>query len=194
MNRVTGGMENFPRYLTGQFLLALPGIGDTRFDKAVIALCSHNEEGALGIGIGQLLQRLRLHDVMHELEIEIGDAPNVPVHYGGPVEPGRGCVLHSMDWGGEGTVQVSNKWAFTATLDILRAIAAGKGPTRWIVAMGYAGWSAGQLDAEMTRHGWHVVDGDQVILFDTDVSERWRRAYESAGIDPSHLVGVSGLA
>jgi putative transcriptional regulator len=189
-----GFMTDPSRFLSGQLLLALPGIGDQRFDRAVIALCSHNEDGALGIGIGRLLPRLKLHDVMKELDIDPGAAPNVAVHQGGPVEPGRGFVLHSLDWGGEGSVQVMDKWALTSTLGILRAIAAGKGPARWLVAMGYAGWSAGQLENEMTRHGWHYVDGKQEIIFATDVSDRWQNAYRSVGIDPALLVGVSGSA
>jgi putative transcriptional regulator len=187
-------MLQAPRFLSGQLLLALPGIGDARFDRAVIAICSHNEDGALGIGIGRLLPRLRLHDVMKELALDAGVAPNVPVHVGGPVEPGRGFVLHSLDWGGDGTAQVSNQWALTSTLDVLRALAKGKGPTRWLVAMGYAGWSAGQLDNELTRHGWHFVNGQPDLIFETDVTDRWQRAYRSVGIDPAQLVGVSGSA
>ncbi len=183
-----------PRFLTGQLLLALPGIGDPRFEKAVIAMCKHDEEGAMGIGIGRILPRIRLHDVLKQVDIKPGDAPNVAVHSGGPVEQQRGFVVHSLDWSGEGSLQVSDRWGLSATLDILRALAAGKGPSKWLVALGYAGWSEGQLDGEMTRHGWHSVAGTDALLFDEDVSARWTAAWQSGGIDPRFLATQSGSA
>jgi putative transcriptional regulator len=187
-------MDQHPPFLSGQLLLALPGIGDPRFERAVIAICSHDEEGALGIGIGRVLPRLRLHQILKQLDIEPGLAPDVAVHQGGPVEPQRGFVIHSLDWGGAETVQVSNLWALTSTLDILKAIAAGRGPKQWLVAMGYAGWSAGQLDEELTRHGWHMVPGSDALIYDTQVADRWTAAFRSCGIDPALLSGISGSA
>ena len=112
-----------PKFLSGQFLLAMPGIGDPRFEKAVMAMCVHDEDGALGIGLGRIIPRITFHDLLKQLEIEPGVAPDVPIHLGGPVEPQRGFIIHSLDWGGEGSVQVSDRWVLTATLDILRAIA-----------------------------------------------------------------------
>src|SRR5690606_22800696 len=117
-----------PAYLTGQLLLAMPGIGDPRFERAVIAICAHDENGALGVGIGRTVPGLGLHQLLEQLELNPGAAPDAPVHIGGPVEPQRGFVLHAPDWGGEDTIHVAGRWALTGTLDVLRAIAEGKGP------------------------------------------------------------------
>jgi putative transcriptional regulator len=181
-------------FLTGQFLLAMPGIGDPRFARAVIAMCSHDESGALGVGVGAHLPGVGLHALLRQLDIEPGVAPDVPVHAGGPVEPSRGFVIHSADWGGEGSVDVAGRWVLTATLDVLRAIAAGSGPTRWLVALGYAGWGAGQLDGEMTRNGWIGVEGGTDLLYDAPVATRWTEAYAQAGIDVRLLSAEAGHA
>ena len=149
------------RYLVGQFLLAMPGIGDPRFDRAVIAMCVHDEMGALGIGLGRLVPRITFHTLLKQLDIEPGVAPDVPIHLGGPVEPQRGFIVHSLDWGGEDSIDVAGRWALTATLDILRAIAEGRGPTRWVSALGYAGWGDGQLEQEMTGRQCHLLVADQ---------------------------------
>jgi putative transcriptional regulator len=181
-------------FLTGQFLLAMPGISDPRFAQAVIAVCAHDEKGAMGVGIGATIAGLGLHDVLKQVEIEPGDAPNAPIHFGGPMETRRGFVLHSRDWGGTDTIDVAGKWSLSGTLDALRAIASGKGPSRWLVALGYAGWAAGQLDNEMTRHGWLNVDEGDGMLFDTDAANRWARGFGAAGIDPRLLGSESGHA
>lgn len=178
-------------YLTGQILLALPGIGDPRFERAVIAMCAHDAQGALGIGIGATIDGLRLHELLAQFEIDPGDAPDVPVHFGGPVEPRRGFVLHSTDWGGQDTIDVAGRWALSGTIDVLRAIAEGRGPERWLVALGYAGWGEGQLDDEMTRHGWFNVPGEPALIYDIDAARRWERAFAGAGIDP-RLLGLGG--
>lgn len=183
-----------PPFLSGQLLLALPGIGDPRFDRAVIALCAHDERGALGIGIGRLAPRLGFHALLEQFDIAPGDCPDAPVHIGGPVEPQRGFVLHSLDWGGQDTIQVDGRFALTNTIDVLRAIAEGKGPSRWLAALGYAGWSDGQLDAEMTRHGWFTTEATEALIFDTPVEDRWAAAYRSAGVDPRLLAPTAGLA
>ena len=187
-------MTESPLFYSGQLLLALPGMGDPRFERAVIAMCAHDEEGALGIGIGATLPNIGLHTLLTQLEIDVGEAPDVPVHVGGPVEPQRGFILHSLDWGGEDSVQVGDKWALTGTLDILRAIAEGRGPSRWLSALGYAGWSPGQLDAEMTRHGWFTAEGDTEILFETEAADRWAASYRKAGVDPALLAHDAGHA
>ena len=150
-------------YLTGQLLLALPGIGDPRFERAAIAMCAHDDEGALGIGIGATVQGIGLHGLLGQFEIEPGEAPDAPLHFGGPVEPRRGFVLHSADWGGQDTIDVAGRWGLTSTVDALKAIAEGKGPERWLVALGYAGWGAGQLESELTRHGWFNVPADEAL-------------------------------
>jgi putative transcriptional regulator len=187
-------MMDSTTYLTGQFLLAMPGIGDPRFERAIIAMCAHDAEGALGIGIGDTLPGIGLHAVLGQLDIDPGVAPDAPVHIGGPVEPQRGFVVHSQDWGGQDTVSVASRWALSGTTDVLRAIAAGTGPSRWIVALGYAGWGAGQLDAEMSRHGWFSTPGDLAILYDTQAERRWEQAFGGAGIDSRLLVSGTGNA
>ena len=183
-----------PRFLVGQLLLAMPGIGDPRFEHAVIAMCVHDENGALGIGIGDVLEGIRLHELLGQLGIDPGVAPDVAVHYGGPVEPARGFVVHSLDWAGEGTMQAADKWALTSTLDVLKAIANGQGPSRWLVALGYAGWGEGQLDDEMLRHGWHVAQANEDLIYLGQADTRWARAFRASGIDPRLLSNASGHA
>ncbi len=181
-------------FLTGQFLLAMPGMGDPRFSRAVIAMCAHDTEGALGIGLGATIGGLSPHTLLEQFEIEPGVAPDAPVHFGGPVEMRRGFVVHSLDWSGQDTVDVAGRWALSGTVDVLRAIADGTGPGRWVVALGYSGWSAGQLEEELSTPGWFMIDGETELLWDTDVADRWASAYETAGVDPRLLVAGSGTA
>lgn len=181
-------------FLSGRILLAMPGIGDPRFNRAAIAMCVHDENGALGIGIGAVLTGLTLHQLLEQLSIEPGTAPDVPVLAGGPVEPQRGFVLHSRDWGGQDTVDVAGRWSLSGTLDVLKAIAAGKGPSRWVIALGYAGWGAGQLEDELTRHGWFDVEATDVLLFETPAESRWSQSFNAGGIDPALLASVPGRA
>lgn len=183
-----------PRFLTGQLLLAMPGIGDPRFERAVIAMCMHDENGALGIGLGRIIPRLSFHKLLKQLDIPTGSAPDVPIHLGGPCEPQRGFIVHSLDWGGEGSVQVADRWTLTATLDILRAIAEGRGPSRWIAALGYAGWGEGQLEEEICGNGWFATPGNETLLYDCDVSSRWSNAFGEAGIDTRLLTADYGTA
>jgi putative transcriptional regulator len=180
--------------LAGQFLLALPGIGDARFEQAVIALCLHQPDGAMGIGIGRIVPKLGLHDLLKQLDIPPGEAPDAPVHFGGPVEPQRGFVLHTPDWRGEDTVVIDDQLALTTTLDVLRAITTGSGPDRWLVALGYAGWGEGQLDDEMRRHGWLTVPWTDELMFEGTSADRWSRALRAAGIDGRLLASTSGTA
>jgi putative transcriptional regulator len=183
-----------PPFLSGQLLLAMPGIGDPRFEKAVIAMCVHDENGALGIGLGRIVPRISFHDLLGQLDIAPGVAPDVPIHAGGPVQPQRGFLLHSTDWGGEESIQVGDRWTLTATLDILRAIAEGRGPTRWIAALGYAGWQSGQLEEELRGNGWFVTPGSDDLLYDCDVDNRWSAAFRSAGVDTRMLTADFGTA
>jgi putative transcriptional regulator len=187
-----------PRYLSGKLLLAMPGMADPRFERAVIAMCVHDENGAIGIGIGHKRAGINFRELLKQLDIDPANAPECAVHHGGPVEPGRGFVLHSTDWGGQDTLQVNGSqgeiFAMTGTIDVLRAIAEGRGPTRWMVALGYAGWGEGQLDEEMTRHGWFAAEGLANILFDTPTDERWAAAFKAEGIDPRLLTSETGAA
>jgi putative transcriptional regulator len=157
-------------------------------------MCVHDDEGALGIGLGHVIPRLGFHDLLEQLDIDPGVAPNAPIHLGGPLEPQRGFVLHSHDWGGNESVDVAGRWTMSPTIDVLKAIAEGKGPTRWVAALGYAGWTAGQLEGELTRHGWFVAEGDDALLFDVEAEHRWASAYQGAGIDPRLLTADYGTA
>ena len=183
-----------PPFLTGQFLLATPGMTDPRLARSVIAICAHDENGAVGVGIGVAYDGVRLHDLLEQFGIEPGESDNAAVHIGGPVEPRRGFVLHGPDWSGQDTINVAGRWCLSGTVDVLRAIAGGTGPSRWLVALGYAGWGAGQLDGELTRPGWLNVRGDEALLWDTPVETRWDRGFAGAGIDPRFLVGSTGRA
>lgn len=181
-------------FLSGQFLLAMPGMRDPRFARAVIAMCSHDAGGAIGIGVGATIDGLGFHDLLDQFDIARGEAPDAPVHFGGPVEPQRGFVLHSRDWAGQGTTDVAGLWALSSTVDVLRAIAEGRGPSRWVVSLGYAGWDAGQLEGELAQPGWFNVAGDAGLLFETEAAERWTAAFARAGVDPRLLSAQAGTA
>ena len=183
-----------PPFLSGKFLLAMPGMADPRFERAVIALAVHDENGAVGIGIGHVRAGMRFRQLLRQLDIDPGDAPDCAVHHGGPVEPGRGFVLHSDDWGGQDTIAITGLGAMTGTIDVLKAIAEGRGPSRWLVSLGYAGWGAGQLDQEMPRHGWFAAAGSPALLFDTPADERWSAAFTAEGIDARLLATETGAA
>jgi len=191
------GVES-ARFLSGKLLLAMPGMADPRFERAVIAMCVHDENGAVGVGIGQKRAGLKFRALLKQLDLDPGEAPDSPVHHGGPVEPNRGFILHSTDWGGQDTLQVNGAegviFAMTGTIDVLKAIAEGRGPSRWIASLGYAGWGEGQLDEEMTRHGWFAADASQELLFDTPTDERWAAAFKTAGVDPRLLSSETGAA
>ena len=191
-------MAENPTFLSGKFLLAMPGMADPRFERAVIALCMHDENGAIGVGVGHKRAGISFRGLLKQLDIDPGQAPDCAVHHGGPVEPGRGFVLHSSDWGGQDTLHVNGVagplFGMTGTLDVLKAIAEGRGPSKWIAALGYAGWGEGQLDEEMTRHGWFAAQGQASILFDTPSDERWAAAFKAEGIDPRLLVSETGAA
>ena len=187
-----------PAFLSGKLLLAMPGMADPRFERAVIAMCVHDANGAIGVGIGHKRAGISFRGLLKQLEIDPAQASDCAVHHGGPVEPGRGFVLHSTDWGGQDSLEVAGPngtiFAMTGTIDVLKAIAEGQGPSRWIVALGYAGWGEGQLDEEMTRHGWFAAQGTSDILFDTPTDERWAAAFKAEGIDPRLLASETGAA
>ncbi len=191
-------------YLSGRLLLAMPGMPDPRFAGSAIALCVHDENGALGIGIDTLLEGVTLHALLTDLDIDPGLAPDCGVLMGGPVESSRGFVLHSPEWVSPSdnaaeadhpaSLAVSDQWALSASRDVLVAIAEGRGPAQWLVALGYAGWGPGQLDGEMRHHGWYAAQGRRSILFDNPAHDRWSRAWKAEGIDPALLANVTGRA
>ncbi|MEY2882778.1 MAG: hypothetical protein RL490_502 [Pseudomonadota bacterium] len=184
-----------PPYLSGHLLLSMPGIGDPRFERVVIAMCVHDENGALGIVTNNPVGDLTVRDLMAQLNVDPGVTPiDAMVMAGGPVETTRGFVVHSTDWQGQSSIIVGDNWALTSTVDILRDIAAGRGPRRWLSALGYTGWGAGQLDDEMRRHGWQSAPGDADIIFDVQPLERWATAYGRIGIAVARLSAEHGRA
>lgn len=185
---------DLPPYYAGRLLLAMPGIGDANFAHSVIALCAHDANGALGIDIGTEIDGLTLRELLDTFDIDGSDVPDVPVLRGGPVEPRRGFVLHSLDWGGQEMLQVDGAWGLSGSLDVLRAIAEGRGPSRYLVALGYSGWGPNQLEIEMTRHGWFLGDANSDLLFETPMARRWSAAFAASGVDSALLVSAAGSA
>jgi putative transcriptional regulator len=182
-------------YLTGQLLIAMPQMRDIRFQKAVLYICAHTEEAAMGLVINKVLDSLTMPELMAHLEVPTErPLPADKVHFGGPVETARGFVLHSCDYVDEGTLIVGHGLALTATLDILRAIGRGEGPRRNLLALGYAGWAPGQLDAEIQANGWLSADADAEFVFDPDLEGKWNRALDRLGIDLSMLSSAAGHA
>lgn len=186
-----------PRYLSGQLLLALPGIGDDRFERAVIAMCVHDDNGALGLIISTLHEGVTVRGLMEQLDIDPGVTPeDTPIYAGGPVEPGRGFVLHSPEYSADGTIRVADVWALSMSLQVLKDIAAGQGPKRWLMTLGYAGWGEGQLDGEMRRHGWMCLDagGLDELVYAMPADQRWPSAFAQLGVDVMHLAAAAGSA
>jgi len=182
-------------YLTGQILIAMPGMTDSRFQRSVVYICAHNEEGAMGLVVNKRIDSLSFDDLLQQLGIENpkpGQA--IDVHFGGPVESGRGFVLHSADYEQESTLQVDGRIAMTATLDILRDIAAGHGPRHHLFALGYAGWGPGQLDSELQANGWLTAEASESLVFSDALDSKWDAAIKGLGIDPRHLVNDAGHA
>jgi putative transcriptional regulator len=182
-------------YLSGQLLVAMPGMKDPRFAKTVIYMCAHSADGAMGLVVNRELQSLTFPDMLQQLHIEAPPLDHeIRVHFGGPVESGRGFVLHSADYVRDATLVVDAQIALTATVDILKAIARGGGPHHSLLALGYAGWGAGQLDDELKANGWLHVEADPDLIFDTDLDGKWNRAMAKLGIDPLMLSDTAGHA
>ena len=182
-------------YVTGQLLIAMPGMRDERFAKSVIYMCAHSEEGAMGLVLNQRLDSLKFAELISQLELDEKHlSRDVPVHFGGPVESGRGFVLHTSDYQQDATLEVLNGVALTASVEILRAIAQGKGPQKSLLALGYAGWGPGQLDMEIRANGWLQVPSDSEIIFDIEPDTKWEQAIQRLGIDPRMLSDDVGHA
>jgi putative transcriptional regulator len=182
--------------LTGQMLIAMPGMADPRFDHSVVLLCAHSIDGAMGLIVNKRVPTLSLDDLLEQLEIERGmGSMDVAVYFGGPVESGRGFVLHSTDYpGAQGTMAINARFGMTATKDILVDIACGEGPATALTALGYAGWGPGQLESELKQNAWLTVEGDAAIVFDPDDGGKWARALRKLGIEPSMLSSGGGRA
>lgn len=182
-------------YLTGQLLVAMPQMLDERFSTSVICLCAHTEDGAMGLVVNKLLENVDLPDLLKQLDLEPDlKGLGIRVHFGGPVESGRGFVLHSGDYVQDATMVINDHIALTATTDVLRDIAAGDGPQNSFLALGYAGWGPGQLDAEIQANGWLSLEADNSLVFGGDPKTVWQAALAKMGIDISMLSGDAGHA
>lgn len=182
-------------YLTGRLLIAMPGMRDSRFARSVVYLCAHNAEGAMGLVVNKLLDSVNFEELLQQLGIENQrQGEPISIHFGGPVESGRGFVLHSADYRQDSTLEVDGRIALTATLDVLRDIAQGSGPRQHLFALGYAGWGPGQLDQELQENGWLVADADERLVFDLDQAAKWEGAIARLGIDPARLTFDAGHA
>jgi len=182
--------------LTGKMLIAMPGMGDPRFDRSVVFVCAHSSDGAMGLIVNKPAPSVRMDDLLDQLKIRKGaGSRGVMVHFGGPVEHGRGFVLHSADYRrNSSTLRLDPGFGMTATLDILEDIAQGQGPERRLLALGYAGWGPGQLESEIQKNGWLTCDGDPDIVFDRDNQGKWMAALGSIGVDPLMLSATAGRA
>jgi putative transcriptional regulator len=182
-------------FLTGQLLIAMPAMADPRFSQSVIYLCAHSGDGAMGLVLNRPLVRPTFDDLLRQLEITpTPPARQIRLCAGGPVDNARGFVLHTADWTGEGSLRVDDELALTASLDVLKVIAAGGGPREGLLALGYAGWGPGQLDAEMQQNAWLCAPADETLLFDSDHDTKWRRALAKLRIDPVMLSTAAGHA
>jgi putative transcriptional regulator len=189
--------------LEGQMLIAMPTMSDQRFARSLIYLCAHSEDGAMGIIVNKRSRSLKFPELLVQLDVigendaislptRVGD---VPVLRGGPVERGRGFVLHSPDYhASAATLVIDQDISLTATVDILRALAAGEGPRRAVLALGYAGWAGGQLEQEIQQNGWLTCAADESLVFDEDHASKYDRALRKLGIDPALLVSDAGHA
>ncbi|CAA7623285.1 conserved hypothetical protein [Magnetospirillum sp. UT-4] len=188
-------MQKIQGYLAGQLLIAMPQMQDPRFARAVVYLCAHSAEGAMGLVINRPFDGLTFAELLEQLDIEPSPAcGGVQVHFGGPVEGGRGFVLHTDDYMHDSSMMVEDNIALTATVDVLKAIAGGDGPKRSLLALGYAGWSPGQLDSEIRENVWLNVPADEHLLFGTLLDHKWEAAIHKLGIDFGSLSGDAGHA
>ena len=183
-------------YLAGQVLIAMPSMQDPRFARSVICLCAHSPDGAMGIVLNKPIENLSFDDLLKQLDVApVPPARRIALHAGGPVEGGRGFVLHTSDWSSEGSLTVDPSLALTASVDILKAIAGGGGPRRGLLALGYAGWGPGQLEHEIHGNAWLNVSPDEALLFEEEENDaKWRRALAKLKVDPLLLVGTAGRA
>jgi len=191
-------MANPPTFegsLEGQLLIAMPAMPDPRFERTVIFMCAHSAQGAMGLVVNKPAERITFSGLLEQLGIESAPgAGPIRVHFGGPVETGRGFVLHTPDYRQESTVVVGGQYALTATVDILKAIATAHGPRRGLLALGYTGWAPGQLDQEIQQNGWLHAPADPEIVYDGALETKWDRAVRKVGIDPSFLSSAAGHA
>lgn len=184
--------------LTGKLLVAMPGMGDMRFDHSVIYICAHSQDGAMGLILNKPAADVGMADLIAQLDVQVDrDAaiPDAPVWFGGPVEQGRGFVLHSPEYRSRiHTLEVDSGFSMTATMDVLEDIANAQGPERWLLMLGYSGWGAGQLEDEIGRNGWLSATATGDMVFDVPDAGKWEAALRSLGVDPIGLSATAGRA
>lgn len=182
-------------WLTGQLLVAMPTMQDPRFARSVICLCAHSDDGAMGLVLNKPLDGLSFEDLLKQLNLDpVPPQRRIRLMAGGPVENGRGFVLHTADWETEGSLKVQPDVVLTASVDILKAIAGGGGPRQGFLALGYAGWGPGQLESEIAQNAWLSVPADERLLFAASPEKLWREALAKLHVDPALLSGVAGHA
>ena len=182
-------------FLTGQLLIAMPAMADERFAQSVIYLCAHTPEGAMGLVLNRPVARPTFEELLKQLKVDpVPPAREIRMYAGGPVDSGRGFVLHTADWTGDGSLMVDDGVALTASLDVLKVIAEGSGPRECLLALGYAGWGPGQLDRELQENAWLPVPADEALVFGGDHGTQWRRALAKMKIDPLLLSPSAGHA
>jgi putative transcriptional regulator len=182
-------------FLTGQILIAMPSMADERFAQAVIYLCAHTAEGAMGLVLNRPVVRPTFDELLEQLKVDpVPPVRQIQMCAGGPVENGRGFVLHTADWTGDGSLRVDDSVALTASLDVLKVIAEGAGPRECLLALGYAGWGPGQLDQEIHDNAWLSVSADEALVFGGGHDTHWRRALAKLNVDPLLLSAVAGHA
>ncbi len=189
-------MENTSTNLAGKLLIAMPGMLDPRFDHSVVFLCAHSREGTMGLVVNKPAGDIDLGDLLQQLGIPVGPkAVGQPIFYGGPVEMGRGFVLHSGEYGVDaGTLRINDAFAMTATREVLEDISAGQGPRVALPALGYAGWGPGQLEGEIRANAWLTAEADQEIVFQAANADKWEAALAKLGISPLALSAEGGRA
>ncbi|PKM14745.1 MAG: YqgE/AlgH family protein [Gammaproteobacteria bacterium HGW-Gammaproteobacteria-2] len=182
-------------FLIGHLLVAMPGMDDPRFSRAVVLLCQHNEDGAMGLLVNRLSD-FRLSEILAQMQISDvrPDFPDRPVLAGGPVQTDRGFVLHggTVDW--DSTLRINETLAVSTSRDVLEMIAAGKGPAQFLLTLGFSGWGPGQLESELADNAWLTVPADDELLFDVPLDLRWQTANARLGVDPGQLTGYAGHA
>jgi putative transcriptional regulator len=181
--------------LTGQILVAMPTLTDPNFAQAVILICAHNADGAMGIILNRSLERPSFEALLQQLDIApVPPEREIRLCAGGPVENVRGFVVHTTDWMVDGTLRVDEGLGLTTSLDILKAVAQGRGPRECLLALGYAGWGPGQLENEFGQNSWLSVPADEALVFKGDNETRWRRAMQKLHVDPALLSPTAGHA
>ncbi|MEM8731000.1 MAG: YqgE/AlgH family protein [Pseudomonadota bacterium] len=182
--------------LTGKLLIAMPGMEDPRFEHSVVFLCSHGEDGAMGLIINKPAPDVRVRDLLVQLEIEpVASDADEAVLFGGPVEGARGFVLHTPEYQSKlYSMEVTGDFAMTATLDVLEDLATGTGPIKSLMMLGYSGWGPGQLEDEIAMNGWLTGEADQSLVFDLPHDRKWSASLKGLGVDPLMLSAQSGRA